>query len=468
MDRKELEKLSRAELVEKAEAAGVTRPRTLTIPELIDEILLAAERSTGQKKPRGWFGRARDLLTSVVDRGLSTDPRKAPSRSMPAAPPPLPTVTLAEIYAAQGHLERAIATLDEVIARDAAHDEARRLRERFAEQLRRQRPSRPPAASGVTAAALTPELAKPKEKEERAEERPAAPALTPAALTPEIQPQVASSSAEAPAPSPAEEEPALAPPEPIAELSDRYDVDEVVAIAVDPHTVYVYWEVRAATLAPLRNDQPDGALSLRVLTVPAAGGASSDARDVRVDAAIGELFVRDLPANAEIRVAIGWLAGGAFHPVAVGLELATPREAPASEVAVQFGRMATGGIGEPYDALRAGGLVGGRAAPRFPDLPLEDAPFDRARAPGGLGPMAFEERDFSEPIERIERTAEAGDVAFVTRVETFRLGASELLTRETLERHARPGGGFLGASDMNLGRTVKPRPGDVSFARRPG
>ena len=148
MQRKDLEKLSREELVAKAEEHGVTRPRTLTMPELVDEILLATERQTGQKKSRGWFGKARDLLTSVIDRGLTTDPSKRPApRTLPVAPPPLPTVTLAEIYAAQGHFERAIATLDEVVARNPSHTEAKRLRNRFTEQLSRARPSSPPPAS---------------------------------------------------------------------------------------------------------------------------------------------------------------------------------------------------------------------------------------------------------------------------------------------------------------------------------
>lgn len=451
MDRKELEKLSRAELVEKAEAMGVTRPRTLTMPELIDEILLAAERTTGQKKPRGWFGRARDLLTSVVDRGLTADPRKAPARSTPATPPPLPTVTLAEIYAAQGHFERAIATLDEVIARDAAHEEAKKLRDRFAEQLRRQRPSRPP--EGITASALTPELGD--------EPKAAAPSgLTAEALTPEIQPGAAASSTTA---APAAPETPPPPPEPAPDLADRYDVDEVVAIAVDPHTVYAYWEVRAATLAPLRNAQPDGALTLRVLIVSAGSGApASDARDVRVDAAIGELFVRDLPANAEIRVAIGWRTNaGEFQPVAVGLDLSTPREAPASHVAVRFGRMTTGGIAEPYDALRASGLLGGRGAPTFHRPTPEEISLGHAPPPDPLGDRfatATGERDFSESLERIEHPE--GTTELVRRIETRRIGASELLTRDTVERR------FLGASENLRPRVGDGRSRDVSFGLR--
>jgi len=61
-------------------------------------------------------------------------------------------------------------------------------------------------------------------------------------------------------------------PEPSHMLDDApppeyYDVDECVAIPVDPHTLYVYWEARDATLAPLRVTYPDGSLALRLVVV---------------------------------------------------------------------------------------------------------------------------------------------------------------------------------------------------------
>ena len=63
---------------------------------------------------------------------------EAPPESWPPPPPPpLPTMTLAEIYAAQGHLDRAIAVLDEVLARAPEDEDARRLRERPIESAAR-------------------------------------------------------------------------------------------------------------------------------------------------------------------------------------------------------------------------------------------------------------------------------------------------------------------------------------------
>src|SRR4051812_18022922 len=141
MQRYELEKLSREELITQAERLGVPRPRVLTQPELTDEIISRTAKSEREKaKARGWLGRARALLAQVVEKGLHLPEaarvlRSGPDdRPWPTPPPPLPTVTLAEIYAAQGHLDRAVAVLDEVLTREPDHAEARALRVRFGEQ----------------------------------------------------------------------------------------------------------------------------------------------------------------------------------------------------------------------------------------------------------------------------------------------------------------------------------------------
>src|ERR1700722_502066 len=135
MNRADLEALDRDALIERAEAAGVTRPRILTRPELVDELLLRSSAdATSKRKARGLFGLARDLLATVVEQGLNL-PAAAdrirtlgvplpPRRGAPAA---LPTVTLAEIYATQGHRDRAIETLEGVLAREPDHAAARAL-----------------------------------------------------------------------------------------------------------------------------------------------------------------------------------------------------------------------------------------------------------------------------------------------------------------------------------------------------
>ncbi|MEZ4314172.1 MAG: tetratricopeptide repeat protein [Polyangiaceae bacterium] len=151
MQRHTLQKLSREDLIREAERAGVPRPRVLTQAELIDEILKrTAASDRDRSRSRGWLGRARDLLATVVEKGLHLPDAAAAIRTANRGwppPPPLPTVTLAEIYAAQGHLERAVQVLDEVLRRDPEHEEARELRARFAEQIARSAGSAPPAGA---------------------------------------------------------------------------------------------------------------------------------------------------------------------------------------------------------------------------------------------------------------------------------------------------------------------------------
>src|SRR5271168_1028859 len=133
MHRQDLERMTREQLIAQAERLGIPRPRVLTQPELVDEIIGRTSKNDRERaKARGWLGRARDLLARVVERGLHLPEaarvlRKDGDKGWPAPPPPLPTVTLAEIYAAQGHLERAIAVLDEVIAREPDHRDAKAM-----------------------------------------------------------------------------------------------------------------------------------------------------------------------------------------------------------------------------------------------------------------------------------------------------------------------------------------------------
>jgi hypothetical protein len=307
MNRVELEGLDRDALISRAEAAGVTRARILTRPELVDELLLrsATDQATKQRS-RGLFGRARDLLASVVERGLNLPDAAEriravggdfpPSRTR--APAALPTVTLAEIYAAQGHRDRAIETLDRVLAREPDHAAARAL----VAQLRDDTYPVPP-----------PRLP-PEEEEEDG-----------------IAPAASLSDRKAAAPA--------GPTEPSHMLDDaplptRYDVDECVAIPVDPRTLYVYWEVRERTLEYVRASRPDGTIALRIVViVPTWDGPRSSIRDHDVHATFGDHFAGDLPAGCVVRVAIGYRHGDTFVPIAHSPPLDTPPGAPSPLVA---------------------------------------------------------------------------------------------------------------------------------------
>jgi hypothetical protein len=139
MDRESLEGLGRDELVIEARRHGVKRPEVMTRVELVDEILrLGTPNPVERKQVRGWLGIARDLIASAVELGLNLPDAAAMIRGdvrfEPLRPeqPPVATVTLAEIYGAQGHFDRAVGILDEVLEREPDHEVARRLRARLA------------------------------------------------------------------------------------------------------------------------------------------------------------------------------------------------------------------------------------------------------------------------------------------------------------------------------------------------
>ncbi|RLB48290.1 MAG: hypothetical protein DRI90_25530, partial [Deltaproteobacteria bacterium] len=132
-----LYELSREELIERASRLGVSSPDTLTQADLIDEIVKRTTPPSRRARLRGWLGRARDLVSRVIERGLHLPDAAlrfgapAPEDALPKPPSPLPTLTLAEIYAAQGHANKALRVLDAVLERQPDHEEARALRSKL-------------------------------------------------------------------------------------------------------------------------------------------------------------------------------------------------------------------------------------------------------------------------------------------------------------------------------------------------
>jgi hypothetical protein len=310
MNRAELERLDRDALIARAEQAGVARARILTRPELVDELLLRTTADVAaRKRARGFFGVARDLVARVIERGLNlpdaadrlrTIGGPLPSSSRQSAPAALPTLTLAEIYAAQGHRGRAIDTLEGVIAREPEHAAARALLGQLQDETFPVPPPRmPPEAEDAHG--------------------------DPPAVEPDQLPTLL--------------RPPPVPAEPMHMLDDaplppRYDVDECVAIPVDPTTLYVYWEVRETTAASFRAADSAGTLVVRLLVVvPTWEGPRSSTVDLDASGAVGELFARDLPAGCLVRAAVGWKVGDAFHPAAHSPALETPAAGPSPLVA---------------------------------------------------------------------------------------------------------------------------------------
>jgi hypothetical protein len=351
-DRADLERLDRDTLIARAEEAGVSRANILTRPELVDELLLrtAKKDDPAVTRARGFFGRARDLLARVIERGLHLPEAAellrragAPVSSRRSAPAAVPTVTLAEIYATQGHRGRAIETLKRVLDHEPEHAAARSLLTQLSST------SGPSSIRSPADGATDPD----------GEGSPSGRTPSPAISTKASEP------------------PLSEVPEPFGFLDDdllpaRYDVDECVAVSVDPTTLFAYWEVRVATLDHVRWSRPDGVVALRVLIVtPSWDGPMSATRDIDVGESLGDWFIRDLPPGAVVRVAIGWRSGEVFLPIAHSPALETPPDKPSRLTAEVWAKWTTEGtirLGRPDGQggwVLESGAHGGGAAGSF-------------------------------------------------------------------------------------------------------
>jgi hypothetical protein len=323
LNRSQLEALDREALIARAEEAGVTRARILTRPELVDELLLRAVTDERSKaRARGLFGRARDLVAKVIERGLHLPDAADRLRAMgggapvqrPSAPAALPTVTLAEIYAAQGHRDRAIDTLERVLAHEEDHGAARAL----LGQLR-------------DAAYVVPSPRLPPEEDADAQESPPGESASPEGARPEA--------------------------------------DECIAIPLDRASLYVRWEVAAETLDYLQATRPGGSIVLRLVVVePTWDGPRAHVQDHGLSATLGERFVGDLPSGTVVRVAVGYREGDTFLSIA---------HSPALEAApgVSSGLVDDGLLRwTPRGSLRV--------LPEDPDAASIDRALSRARSDG--------------------------------------------------------------------------------------
>ncbi|MDB4996936.1 MAG: hypothetical protein JWM74_4368 [Myxococcaceae bacterium] len=464
MERAELERLDRDTLITQAEAVGVVRAAVLTRPELIDELLVRNSRRKDDpalRRARGLFGRARDLLARVIERGLhlpDAADRVRPTRASSPPPPRMPTaavptVTLAEIYATQGHKEKALETLRRVIELEPDHAVAKSLAAEL-EGAELPKPALPPegdddaadedaddsdadvdgpgsslGANGTSGASGSGEGPKPKKKKkakgklkttkDAVLETADKATVDPAAVA--VAPAVAAAADAKPA-KPAE--PAEAP-EPMGMLDDsplppKYDVDECVVIPVDPTTMFVYWELKDETRAHLERTRPGGAIFLRVLVIEASwDGPRTFTRDHEVYVSLGDWFIRELPSGCIVRAAIGWRTDdGAFVPVA---------HSPALE-----------------------------AHPSRPSAMMADALV--RWTPTGAMPIQKDDQDATaihRALGRVEvaatRRGSTGGIPRLTSDGVVSLSVTPLGSSERMGPGG-PGGRLGGASDLSLGR----------------
>jgi hypothetical protein len=297
-----LDGMSRDELIARARALGAKRPELMTRVELRDEIVRLTENDpVARKRSRGWLGVARDLVASVVDAGLNMPGAAAAIRGGPQpkpewqGPAPVATLTLAEIYVAQGHSERALAVLDEVLRNEPDHVAALALRARVSgERGGRGR------IVDVVASEPLPESAPPDEAEAFAppdEAEAFAPVAEPAGRA---EPEVPA--AEAPA------TPAAATP--IVEALEDAVMPPACALAVTRSALAVRYEL----------EHPTDGVTLRLLSfVPRRDGPERLEIDVPVDAheTSGGLSLPPPTPGAVVRAVLGVGANGGFKPLAV-------------------------------------------------------------------------------------------------------------------------------------------------------
>ena len=279
-----LDGLSRDELIARARSLGAQRPEVMTRVELRDEIVRRSETDpVAQRRSRGWLGVARDLVASVVDSGLNLPGAAAAIRGAPRpdrewhGPSPVATVTLAEIYLAQGHRERALGVIDEVLRAEPDHAAAIALRRRLA---------------GTGDAPRAPERVA--RVEEAAEAELDADGSAPSGA----QAGVAEPSAPDEAPPVA-----LVPPEPRPGVS-------ACALAVGDSAMLARFELAAELEAAI----------LRVATfVPTPAGPERSETDEPIDgaASVGAISLPAPAPGAVVRAAIGAGSGDEFRPVVV-------------------------------------------------------------------------------------------------------------------------------------------------------
>lgn len=329
-----MEHRTRYQLVEEARRLGVEKPERLTRVELRDEIIRRGAPASEQMDARGLFGVARSMLASVVEAGLKLpDAAKVirgdhslevPLRSRS----PVATVTLAEIYAAQGHRERAVAMLAEVLAQEPDHEEAARI----LAQLSGDAPLTMPSEASPSGA---------QEREEQEAESPgpgeemALRGSAPPSPSPSPSLSASPSPSENPDGPPSGPSTEYAPPT-FVETSGEDIVTgqppEVIPEEASPslvieqrdHELLLYFELPSKSLDPLCAQDPGGRPAIRIVSFSPAQDHPAR-RDRSVDLSIeasGSLRLAGFLPGDAIRAALGWMSGDAFVPLSVGCSLA--------------------------------------------------------------------------------------------------------------------------------------------------
>jgi hypothetical protein len=336
-----LDQLSREELIVRARSLGARRPEVMTRVELRDEIVrLGEEDPQVRRRSRGWLGVARDLVASVVDSGLNLPGAAAAIRGdgKPEhewqGPPPVATLTLAEIYLAQGHTDRALAVLAEVLDSEPDHAAALALRDRIerrgephrvaasvriAPEIEDITPGRPVSMpAGVTEGDATDA---PGTEDEPEPAPPPAPAPFIAAAP---VPELAYAAEEQPTPNPFPPEPSpltseRAPPrhsDPAPYVEEQTVRGVVSLLPERPACAVVTTSRSVEAFYELPASAADAVLRV-VWFTPGPGVIERGERDLPVEPGYHRVPVEGVVARAQVRAALGIRSASGFVPLAV-------------------------------------------------------------------------------------------------------------------------------------------------------
>ena len=300
-----LASLSRSALIELARRHGVERPEPLTRAELEDEIVRRTIKDDRHgTTARGWFGAARDLVAGLVERGLHLPDAAKVIRGDGLLEPlhqhPVATVTLAEIYATQGHVRRALNMLAEVLHTEPDHELARDLQRRLAEKHESTLAANgrsgsappqadPPHAEGTEPTALS------EEPTSDPRSRDAAPTASRGSAS-----QTTSDSAD----------------------DEGNQLADVVFTSLAQGQLRVAWELRRRTLERDQGRRPDARLVLQVAwSTPHLDGPRQERQIVELATPTGVLALGAPPGAIVARAAVGWQQGLDFSPLLVAADL---------------------------------------------------------------------------------------------------------------------------------------------------
>jgi hypothetical protein len=350
---------------------------------------------------------------------LSEDEARADEIALDALPEAFITATMGTMLLSQGRAADAQAIFERVLARRPEDAEAQRGLEKAKEAQRAARTHATPPSSAAMVRA-----------------QPAQPSLT-----------VAEGEAKE--------------PDGLLERAHPpwgYDVDELRVLPVDPTTIVAFWEVRAATLRRLADEQAiRGELMLRVVTL-VRGEDGSLRRSERFEGPVprvGDWFVWSVANGASHEVSVGVASRTGFFAIMTAEPVVTPRGAPARARAVVRARIVlperTRGVARSVpriaEVIGPSALLGALREARA-TAALEDARFvhesvSSIEARDMLTREPQADAHWSEPVAHESSTSEEDEREPLFDVDSVRfewaVGSSFSLMLERLRRMQRAG-----------------------------